>query len=687
LKTLGLKQPTSPSWWGQYHHENGITKKNINSWNLTDSLGGKASNEDKYDLFLLILADHLAASSTRIYRSGGQPDPDRKGIVKLWNDKFYESQGEHWAAFRNKEDLKKVFEEIDCCSSGEEFLERYKKHLLLTPEDKAFPINVTSLYTHCELVGKFYRVLKKYTKLVNEPNGELSIEYNGTKVKEIKEAEGRNEIKGKWKARMVKCWIKFPHSFVRLRDINLLRKREELIKKLKEKYPDNVIFHTSDFIFLFLTLEDDLKEIFKEFLEYGFYIETVEILSDLGLLESILDIKVLEARSGKNKSQERLENFNKRDVKVYKNYLMPEMPEEISPPICDICQQRQGEERIKENIKEWICSKCNDIRKEGKPFKEYAEEWEKDGIKVCWFKISLDQKKLENWLKKGFERYYKKNKDRVIEDIKNKIEDIKNEIEDIKNKKERLLSEKSTKDKDIEKSKKEINELKKSIKKLEGEINGLEKSIENIEYIGKNLDSIRYLALQIDFNRDYKKALNEFWEEFKERKQSLKDIKQPIPKYDELGVFKYTPELALEVVKNFIKVFEKYFPDCISDEDCPISLSLSMANIKYPIREHWRFFEKSEKKFLNIKYQNVFEENYTKKELDMIIKNIINDPPTSFLNKLSFFERRYESDIYISIEIFNNRENYPQIYELFSNEIKPSKFLNLYRLLGKEENV
>ena len=123
--------------------------------------------------------------------------------------------------------------------------------------------------------------------------------------------------------------------------------------------------------------------------------------------------------------------------------------------------------------------------------------------------------------------------------------------------KERLLSEKSTKDKDIKKLKKEINELKKSIKKLEGEINGLEKSIENIEYIGKNLDSIRYLALQVDFNRDYKKALNEFWEEFKERKQSLKDIKQPIPKYDELGVFKYTPELALEVVKNFIKVFEK----------------------------------------------------------------------------------------------------------------------------------
>ena len=108
-----------------------------------------------------------------------------------------------------------------------------------------------------------------------------------------------------------------------------------------------------------------------------------------------------------------------------------------------------------------------------------------------------------------------------------------------------------------------------------------------------NLESINYLALQVDFNRDYKKALEEFWKKFKERK----DIKQPISEYNELGVFKYLPKLTLEVIERFIEVFEKYFPDCIYDEDCPISLSLSIANIKYPIREHWRFFEKVKRNF------------------------------------------------------------------------------------------
>jgi len=109
FKKFGVPQPTSPSWWGQYHHAVG-NNEDINDWDLWDSLGNAPSYDNKYNLFLLVLADHLASSSSRILREAKKSDPEKEGIVKLWNKGFYESQEKHWAAFGTKEDLKKLFE-------------------------------------------------------------------------------------------------------------------------------------------------------------------------------------------------------------------------------------------------------------------------------------------------------------------------------------------------------------------------------------------------------------------------------------------------------------------------------------------------------------------------------------------------------------------------------------------------
>jgi hypothetical protein len=623
FQSFGISQPTSPSWWGQYHHETSEVSKDINQWNLMDTNGNTIPPKEKYHLFLLILADHLASSVSRATLELGRKKAKQEGVLKLWKKGFYQKEqkkGRYWAAFKTVDDLKTVFNEIQNCQSGEEFLHKYKKNLLLTPEDKSVPRNVTSLYTHVELVGKIYRVLEKNTKLITEPDGTISIEYeNGKKVKTIKEAEGDNFIyfknknkeyfgtnKGKWQARLVKCWIKFPHSFVRLRDINLLRKREELVNCIASYYKDEVIFATSDFITLFLPPNQDLKEIFNPLLDWGFYIEVEETLADLGILNSILDWKTLQAR--KSNDKQRLQVLNNRSTKIYKKYLMPEMPEEIQPPICDICQQRRGIERPKENIREWICDKCQEIRDFGEPFDEYGDVWEKEGVKVCWFKFSLDQNKLETWLQNTFEEYI--------------------DSHNLRN----------------------ANILK---------------------------DEFRPLALQVDINKDYKKMLKEFWKEFKK----VEDIEKPIRDYDELGVFKFSPDLAKKVIDKFLVLSDEYFPDCASDENSPISLSLSVANIKYPIRDHWRFFEEGNKNFFNVRYHKVFDEKYTKDELKNIIEVIDTETSSSFLHKLAELENSINSDIYIAVEIFNNRKRYPEVYELFSKEIKPSKFLNLYRLL------
>ncbi|GAB4319207.1 hypothetical protein [Pseudothermotoga elfii] len=612
FQKFGIPQPTSPSWWGQYHHETSEVHKDINQWDLRDSLGKIASSEDKYHLFLLIIADHLASSVSRAVGGRGPKSPS--GIYKLWNNNFYQQQkiGRYWAAFKTIDDLKNLFDEIENCQSGEEFLNKYKEHLLLTPEDKSIPRNVTSLYTHVELVGKIYRVLEKNTELATESDDPIAIVYNGMKVKTIKEAEGGKRTtgtndtdKGKWQARLAKCWIRFPHSFVRLQDINLLRKREELVNCIANYYKDEVIFAISDFIILFLPPNQNLKEILKPFLDWGFHIEVEETLANLGILNSILDRKTLRARQ--TNDQARLSVFTNRRTKVYKRYLVSELPEEIEPPICDICQQRSGVERIKENIREWVCYRCQEIREMGEPFREYATVWEEEGVKVCWLKFSLNQSKLEKWLQNAFEEYI----DHYMQ----------------------------------------ANDLK---------------------------EEFRPLALQVDFNKNYKEMLKEFWEDF----SRVDDIKKPIVEYDELGVFKYSPELAKKVIDNFSTVFSKYFPDCISNENSPISLSLSIANIKYPIRDHWRFFEENNKSFLNVHYHKVFTEKYTKDELDVIIGKALNvETSSSFLYKLVQLEEILQSEIHIAVEIFNNRKKYSEIYELFSKGIKPSKFLNLYRLL------
>ncbi len=706
FQKLGISQPTSPSWWGQYHHEI-KHDKNIENWN-------NIPPDFRFNLFLLILADHLASSVSRATFELDREKTSGDGILKLWNKNYYNLQkkkGKHWAAFRTVDDLKILFSEIQNCQSGEELLEKYKEYLLLTPEDKSIPRNVTSLYTHIELVGKIYRILERNTRVITEPDGTTAVEYNGIKVKTIKEAEGGrgtigtcgnnwycincvefnscNIAKGKWQARLIKCWIKFPHSFVRLHDINLLRKREEFVNYIASHYKDEIIFTTSDFITLFLPSNQDLKEIFKPLLDWGFYIEVEETLADLGILNSILDRKTLRARELND--QPRLNVLNNRGTKVYRSYLMPEISNELQPPICDICQQRKGIERIKETIREWICEKCQEIRDMGEPFREYATVWEKEGVRVCWFKVSLDQKKLEKWLQRAFKKYI----DKIVEKKRNESQDIQEKIykklstQEKKQQEKKKLIEKVKELSDKEEKKKMGQKIKKisdEIKVIASDIEQLEKKKKNLEEEVNKLedskDEFRPLALQVDFNKDYKEMLKEFWKEL----GRIDVIKKPIVEYDELGVFRYSPELTKMIIERFLNLFERYFPDCDSDDDSPISLSLSIASVKYPIREHWRFFEENSKNFLNVRYHKVFDEKYSKDELKIIIEKIINmKTSSSFLHKLIQLEESLQSEIHIVVNIFNNRKKYPEIYELLSKGIKPSKFLNLYRLLKGEE--
>lgn len=573
FKKLGIKRPDSPSWWGQYHHYKICNKDidyiDLNNWNFIPE-------EYRKNLFLLKIADHIASSVSRvgveaIYR--GKP----KNLIKLWNRKFYEKQeklGNYWAAFKSVDDLKELFEDIQNCSSGEEFLEKYKNHLLLTPENKAFPWNLTTLYTHCKLVGKIYRILENCVKEIKE-NEKLFLEYFNEKVTKVKEAEGGRRTRktknleeykqGMWKFKLIKCKINFPHYFIRLQDLNILRKREELMEDFIKKYPDITLFHTYNFLLLFLPLSCDMNEIkkmFKDFLKWNFIIECVEIEADLGILRSNLDRKKIKAKqSGDKQVLEVLEKLNRAKVKFY--YIQPEILDKIDLPICDICQLNKGVEWWKENIREWVCDTCQAIRNMGDPFSEYAE-WDKENIKVIWFKISLNLERLENYLRMAFKEYIKSDN-------------------------------------------KEYN-------KLLNRLNRINMTFDEF------IDEFQSLALITDFIEDYRLMLREFYNNLKEM-NLLSLNKLPIKNYYELNVTKLDySEKAIKIIEIFVDVFNKFFPDIRKDDSSPIKISLFIGSTKYPLRDIWRFFEKESENFINIRIQNIGLANYSYYEFKKILK-------------------------------------------------------------------
>jgi len=607
-----ISKPVSPSWWGQYHHKM-TPDDDINYWQNIDAAY-------KPDLFLLIIADHLASSISRALPQLGSAG-ESEGILKLWNFKFYENEknkGKSWAAFVRDDDLQEVFKIIDEIDSPVTFLEKYRENLFLTPEDKSIPRNITSLYTHIELVGKIFRVLKKHVEIKIDNNGTF-LELGGIQARSIFKAEGGNRTsgnqnvnKGQWQAKFIKCHIKFPHSFVRLQDINLLVKRAELIKFFVTTYKDYVMFYMPDFISLFLPTGMELKDMFKEFLNNGFYIDYIETIADLGILRSNLNFKTLKART--TNDHRLLTVLDNRATKVYKKNLMPEdLSEEIPPQICDICQMRPAVERIKENIREWICDNCYKVRVEGNKF-NYPEGWQNQ--KIVWVKFSLNHDKLENWLQKAFDRYI----------------DSLNGLRD-----------------------------KQTLK-----------------------DEFRSMACHSDFVQEYIKMVKDFWQRCKDL-----EIMKPISDYDEIGVCKYSGELVNKMIEEYVKIHDNYFPDCEGDAHSPVSLSLSISHIKYPLREHWRYFE-NPKGFLNIKNHNVFENTYTKEEIKWLMDKLSETEIESshFLYKLIGLYDVLNSKVNITVEILNNKERHPSIYSLYSKfETSPDKILNFSRIVEGTDEI
>lgn len=596
--------PSSPSWWGQFSDD-------VKSLSST-----KVPKDYISDVVLTNIADELAAS---ISRTRGKKGAVAEGLHVLWNPDYYAKAGKKWAAVITQMELKEMLRFIDDCSSPEEFFEKYGENLRLTAEDKSVPLNIIDLLTHLELSGKIYRVLRKHS--IFDPQRNKLI-YNGNEIQQVNEAAGGRidepKQKGKWIYRLIFCRIYFPQSLVRLQDLNIFKKRADLIKNFSEdaSTKDYVLFSTDDFMCLFIPTEEEVKiqELLKPFLKAGFLIDYKEMEAELNLLTSSME-----------RAYQRFHSSSaNRHLKLYERNANAGFLEELQPPLCDSCQMMQGKERVKEQIREYLCDTCYEIREMGEPASEYAK-WEE---KAAWMKITLDQDHLIRTIQKLFEEYVETHP--AMQGVS--------------------LNDKAT-------------------------------SKESFRPLAVQIDFVKDYKLLL-------KALNEKIYEIKDNEGTPFFTKEtflyPIDSYYEFGIFKvYSGKDILKVLDLFYNFLEKYFPKCLKDS--PIKLSLSLAHIKYPYQEHWQFLSMPEEA-INIQSPRSARLNINIAQYKLLREKIRREDAklSHFLHRLTDIEVETKSNMTVMLEILDNRKRFPALLELVRSGLWVRQILDFYKLTGEE---
>lgn len=629
---IGISQPSSPSWYAQYFEREMVKEifgnkarlPEVDLMNSPEVIEYIPHPQTRADVLLTKMADGISSAISRLelYGKHIRRGQDCEGIHKLWNAEFYETEkqkGRYWSPFTHVQGIKEMFQYIDSCKNYQDFFKDYGEYLSLTAEDKKAPGNIVSLYTHLELVGKIYRTLKKHS-LLQLQNTQNLLLYNNQPIKSVQEASGHidpEKDQGKWIFRIVNCNIEFSQSLSRLQDLNVFRKRADLIKSFSEdeNTKDYVLFFTDDFICLFIPKEDGVQihELLEPFLKAGFIIDYKEMEAELNLLTSSME-----------RAYEKFHSLSSsRYLKLYEKRASFDFSPEIRPHLCDSCQIRHGKERVKDQIHEYLCDNCYGIREMGEPAREYAE-WEEKGLRAGWMKITLDQEQLLRTLQRLYEEYV-----------------------------------------DTHPSMQSVSSNDKAVLK----------------------ESFRPIAVQMDFVKDYKlllKAFNNQIYEIKDKDGNSFFTKEnflfPIEGYYEFGIFKiYSGEDILAVLDLFYNLLEKYFPECLKDS--PIKLSISLAPVKYPYQEHWRFLSMPENT-INIQSPRSLRLSIDISQYKLLIEKIRREEQklSHFLHRLADIEVETKSNMAVMFEILNNRKKFPALLELTQEGLSIHQILDFYKL-------
>ena len=117
------------------------------------------------------------------------------------------------------------------------------------------------------MTGQFYRFFEKSTFFAISDN-EIS-----PTVPDIQELTKRK--KKEWKMYLMLCKLNFNQQPFRARDLNIFELLADTKQNISEKFPDNILFQTSDEVLLFYDDPTVFEDIKRVALSNGFWVSTV----------------------------------------------------------------------------------------------------------------------------------------------------------------------------------------------------------------------------------------------------------------------------------------------------------------------------------------------------------------------------------------------------------------------------
>jgi len=329
-------RPDTPTWQGIIGHH---------AWDDVACL------PNTKDTFILHMADGLAAGFSRVgERTKGERDD--YVVRKLWNP--------HVGAdlrLTSHEEIRELLSFLRKDPSAEDFFARYKEKLLVRPEDTTPGINVTSLLTHSVLTGKLYRILRSasFFAMRSEEIGATAQEIGAFRKKKSQE----------WRLNVARCSFQPMLKPMRGRDLNIFDFLRNLNEEILRKYSDNLLLATSDYVLLVFAGDALLKEITDLAFEKGLRLSITQRTS---ILKNI------------GPEMKRMQDTSKEGVFSSWN-AYPELPDEIEPPICELCQMSAGTRTWPHDfvlLRDDLCDACRTVISSSGTFAENIDFCEKD---------------------------------------------------------------------------------------------------------------------------------------------------------------------------------------------------------------------------------------------------------------------------------------------------------------------
>lgn len=339
------------------------------------------------ETFLLHMADGIASNFSRHRLS--YKGENAFVVYKLWNPQGLKED----LRLKTDDEIINLLKFYSKDPTFEELARKYNHILKSRAEDARPGKNITSLLTHLALTGKFYRFLKN-SRILSLNDEEI--------VPELEKMSTLTKIKSEqWRIYLMLCKLNFNQQPFRARDLNIFELLEETINQVVKKFPNNILFATSDEILIFYDELSVFEEIKNEAFKNGFWLSTVWVKKALAEIK-----KADPAALTGNKSE---------------NIFAAFIPDKIEPPLCEICQTAYGEntwpedylskfgrdEDIVHEGVEHLCNTCFSIRSRPSRLRE-LKYWTEENASIIWLKIKLDYEKLMLTLEQLYFEYLKK---------------------------------------------------------------------------------------------------------------------------------------------------------------------------------------------------------------------------------------------------------------------------------------